>query len=528
MSIITVKEVKPKLARRNIELVNEDKFIKMQGVLNTLRCKNCGYTWEVKNLSTYTADKAKSKSCPKCSRKVQDEGQRIKWAKGATKAIYNISKYIQITSIKDAKTPIEVHCNNCGFNYSINWPSGAINLTVKKVSCPRCSLKESSGERTVRLILEYNGIEYSKEYAYNNEFLKGRTQRLDYYLPTYNLAIEIQGNQHFNQRNGLYNVKDAVKRDKAKADWCNKQGIRLLYIYYREDAGVSMFSQMIDSSCFVSLKQPPESYMRINDSGYNEVLDFIKSGGGLDEASAKFNIGVKVINRYIKMAGYKNFFELHNKARLEKLGLTDDKIVDFLKTHTLGEVTSKLGIPIKYVKNHIFNSDNYSFSSMKELHKLYPRAESYSEDFINNLLDYGKTHHRIATEKYFKLPRGECKRIFGDKIADTFVTGPYRVNQKEASERLSKATKDNLSIISGYTGCSEPCILKCNLCGNEFMGNISRIESNARRQNYGSNGCPKCSRSRRGVINAGRSKGKTNEEIKQALIKKGLTWNMNF
>lgn len=528
MSRITVQEVQSKLAFKNIELVNESNFVKTQGVLNTLRCKECGYIWETKSLSTYIADKARSKSCPKCSRKAQTEGQRIKWSKGATEAIYNINKDIKITSIKGAKTPIEIHCNKCGFDYNINWPSGAIKLTAKKVSCPRCSLKESSGERTVRLILEYNGIEYNKEYAYNNEFLEGRNQRLDYYLPTYNLAIEVQGNQHFNQRNGLYNVKDAVRRDKAKADWCDKQGIRLLYIYYREDVGTSMFSQMIDSSYFVSLKHPPESYMRLNDSEYNEVLNFIKNGGGLEEASAKFNIGVKSINRYIKMAGYKNFFELHNKARLEKLGLTDDKIVDFLKTHTLGEVPSKLGIPVKYVKNHIFNSENYPFSTMEELHKLYPRAESYSEDFINNLINYGKTHSRIATEKHFKLPRDECKRIFGDRITDTFVMGPYRVSQKEASERLSKVTKDNLSILSGYTGCSEPCTLKCDLCGNEFVGNISIIESNASRPNYGGNGCPRCSKSRRGVINAGRSHGHSDEEIKQALIKKGLTWNMNF
>ena len=58
-------------------------------------------------------------------------------------------------------------------------------------------------------------------------------QRIDFYLPDYNIAIECQGKQHFLKEAGWGRTPEGLEvlqeRDKRKKELCEQHGIRMLY-----------------------------------------------------------------------------------------------------------------------------------------------------------------------------------------------------------------------------------------------------------------------------------------------------------
>lgn len=98
---------------------------------------------------------------------------------------------------------------------------------MDKCGCPICN--ESHLERDVRLFLQENNIQF--EYQKRFDWL-GR-QSLDFYLPDYNIAIECQGLQHFNEVEhfgGKEEFKKILRRDNIKNIKCFDNNIKLFYI----------------------------------------------------------------------------------------------------------------------------------------------------------------------------------------------------------------------------------------------------------------------------------------------------------
>jgi very-short-patch-repair endonuclease len=99
----------------------------------------------------------------------------------------------------------------------------------KGVGCPICA--ESSLEGEFRRFLEENNINY--EYQCNKKRFKwlGK-QRIDFYLPDYNIAIECQGGQHFypsDKFDGEEGFRKTLILDSLKREKCKQNGIKLLY-----------------------------------------------------------------------------------------------------------------------------------------------------------------------------------------------------------------------------------------------------------------------------------------------------------
>lgn len=92
--------------------------------------------------------------------------------------------------------------------------------------CQKC--KSSHLETEVRILLQENNIEFKEQY--NRQWLG--LQRLDFYLPKYNIAIECQGIQHFQEVKhfgGEKTFKETQERDKRKLEKCNENGVKILY-----------------------------------------------------------------------------------------------------------------------------------------------------------------------------------------------------------------------------------------------------------------------------------------------------------
>ena len=119
---------------------------------------------------------------------------------------------------------------------------------LKGSGCPLCC--QSHLERDTEKFLVEKEIKYEREKRF--EWL-GR-QRLDFYLPEYNSAIECQGIQHFKpvsfggnlDANELF--KQIRRNDERKKLLCLQNGIKLFYVNFDEDI-VNKLNNIIKKIC---------------------------------------------------------------------------------------------------------------------------------------------------------------------------------------------------------------------------------------------------------------------------------------
>lgn len=101
--------------------------------------------------------------------------------------------------------------------------------------CIKC--KMSLYEKTVKKTLDKLHIDYKFEVG--NKTLKWiKNLRLDFFIPILNIAIEVQGEQHYkpvNMFGGYESFEKTIKRDKLKKSICEENGVKLYYIKYDDD-----------------------------------------------------------------------------------------------------------------------------------------------------------------------------------------------------------------------------------------------------------------------------------------------------
>lgn len=159
-------------------------------------------------------------NCPGCS-KGNSLKDFIKKADIIHKNKYNYSKVVYT----NGRTKVDIICNKHGIfrQTPINHISGC--------GCPKCKIKSSHLEIEVKDCLISNLIKFEQQKTW--KWLTYRTnQYVDFYLPDYNIVIECQGLQHFQEIEffgGVELYEDTKLRDKNKLDLCTKNGIKVLY-----------------------------------------------------------------------------------------------------------------------------------------------------------------------------------------------------------------------------------------------------------------------------------------------------------
>ena len=106
---------------------------------------------------------------------------------------------------------------------------------LQNQGCPIC--KESKLEKIIRLFLFENNIRYVSQYGKKDNIKWLGNQSLDFFLIDYNVAIECQGEQHFNVvdfgNKGFYLAKvefdKIIKRDKEKFNKCKENNVKIFY-----------------------------------------------------------------------------------------------------------------------------------------------------------------------------------------------------------------------------------------------------------------------------------------------------------
>lgn len=193
-----------------------------------IKCKKCGNEFYQKPMNML--DKRTKYPCPFCSKKKYGTKDFIKDAEKVhgTKYDYSEAEYSAM------KKKVKIICPKHGEFWQTPYSH------LKGRGCPKCT--ESYFEEQVSSALTKNGIEFIQEKTF--DWLKYfNKQRLDFYLPTYNVGIECQGQQHFEPVDfankgykwALNNFKNNKKRDENKQKLCEEHNIKIFYINYNEN-----------------------------------------------------------------------------------------------------------------------------------------------------------------------------------------------------------------------------------------------------------------------------------------------------
>lgn len=214
------------LNKFNLEL--EDEIIS-GGILSNqkinVRCKICGYKFVT---TLYYLQKC-NVCCVKCN-----ENNRIRKSEERfIKQLNEKNGHIIMTGVfKSMSDNTDFMCLDCKKSF-IRTPHD----TLRYLTCPYCSTN-SKMEYLIINILNDNSIEFDLHKTYPD--LRGVNNGLlsyDFYIPSKNIFIEAQGEQHEHQIEyfgGEESFKIQQEHDKRKREYAKEHNIELLEIWYYE------------------------------------------------------------------------------------------------------------------------------------------------------------------------------------------------------------------------------------------------------------------------------------------------------
>jgi CDGSH-type Zn-finger protein len=142
---------------------------------------------------------------------------------------YNKSHYI------GANKKILIICNKHGEF----WQKASHHLNGS--GCPIC--QRSKGEEEIENWLKENNILYETQKRFKN-CKNILPLPFDFYLPSYNILIEYQGEQHFKPMgfggNSKQKFQRTIKNDQIKILFCHEYNIKLLSISYLDNINIVM------------------------------------------------------------------------------------------------------------------------------------------------------------------------------------------------------------------------------------------------------------------------------------------------
>ena len=127
-------------------------------------------------------------------------------------------------------------CKNCGNIFYMT----LLQWRENRNRCVKCVSKKSNIENIVQEWLDENKIDYIPQYRYKDCRDK-KPLPFDFYIPSHNLCIEVNGEQHYRKESMGYFVKHKFneedikiieKHDNIKKNYCKNHGIKLLIIPY--------------------------------------------------------------------------------------------------------------------------------------------------------------------------------------------------------------------------------------------------------------------------------------------------------
>lgn len=195
------------------------------------RCNICNYEWQT---APNILLNKKEYGCPKCNGYAPvTEQEMIDRLKECNPTIKYVSGYKGITFHANFE------CLSCGHK----WHTPP-NSVLHGRGCPNCNI--SHGALEVKRILNNMNVKYETEYRFD-DCKDIRSLPFDFYIPSKNICIEYDGEQHFmpirfskNETKKQMSEKFELqqRRDKIKDVYCKDNNIILIRIPYTEFSNI--------------------------------------------------------------------------------------------------------------------------------------------------------------------------------------------------------------------------------------------------------------------------------------------------
>lgn len=206
----------------NIEVLERvfDRYWKVR-----CRCRIDGYEWVTKARNILVDNNG----CARCSQKEKKTTELF------INELATVNCDIEVIGeYSGTHAKIACRCLKDGFE----WSATPRNL-LTGWGCPRCRL--SRGEKRIASYLQTKSIDFKQQFAFD-ECRDEHVLLFDFYIPSLNMAIEFDGEQHFRPvKFGGINDKSADERfaktklhDDIKNNYCAQNNIKLLRIDYTE------------------------------------------------------------------------------------------------------------------------------------------------------------------------------------------------------------------------------------------------------------------------------------------------------
>ncbi len=156
----------------------------------------------------------KNTNCPKCAGVLRLTNEEVDFRLKDSN-IQRTEDYI------NNKIIMSWYCLICKQTFTMSAKS-----LFKTISCPYCH--KSFGENTTCSILLENSFDHIRQYKIN---ANNRKYFIDFYLPKYNLFIEYNGRQHYEEMNYInFDLAAVQKRDAEVREYCYDNDILLFEI----------------------------------------------------------------------------------------------------------------------------------------------------------------------------------------------------------------------------------------------------------------------------------------------------------
>lgn len=205
----------------------KSKYIRM-GIKVDYECTVCGYEWSA--IPDTILNNPNSVGCPRCAGR-----GRVSEKEYANR----VSKTNNLVEYIGGFCGMEKHANfkcvKCGYE----WHTTAASILQGK-ACPRCRM--SHGAVKIEQYLKNHNITYEREYRFD-DCKNERPLPFDFFVPTLNMCIEYDGEQHFmpvrfgkNETDEHVEKKFASQKvnDDIKTNYCHENNINLVRIPYTD------------------------------------------------------------------------------------------------------------------------------------------------------------------------------------------------------------------------------------------------------------------------------------------------------
>lgn len=329
-----------------------DRFYrKGKGKMYKYECKKCGYIGE-NTESAITKNHIRCSVCCKNSKvKNKDINTLSATHEWLTKFLVNKEDSEKFTH--GSRKKLLTKCPICG-----NIEKKTINkLVTRGYSCSKCGTSISYPNKFVAELLNRCGIYFEKE----KSFSWSNKRRYDFYIPSLNYIIEVDGAQHFYGMGYLSSAQKIIENDREKETLAKNNGISG---YFHIDARISDPTFILKSiKSFNELKfididfdDLPEINNTIlrRSHIYEEIINEWKNSNiSTTEISNKLGISQPTVIKYLKIANKNNVItyspkEENNKSNKKKIIDLENNVV----YESISDCSRKLQVSRPYITSH--------------------------------------------------------------------------------------------------------------------------------------------------------------------------------